>query len=324
MIGLIDKVRKTIKKYRLIDKNDKVLVGVSAGPDSVTLLYVLNAIKKELKISLHIAHLDHMLRDDSCKDREFVELLGKKLNLPVTAARINVKKISGRGSLEEIARNARFKFFLKVAKTVKADKIALGHNLDDQAETVLMRIIRGAGLYGLCGISPNRDIFGYTFIRPLIEVTRKEIEAFLKRKGITSRIDYSNYEDIYLRNKIRNNLLPLLKRQYNSNIKEILSNIAESASLDYDYLNSVAQKALKRMGNRIVLDKFLRLHPAIQRLVLRLAIAKVKGDMRKITFQHIRELESLIFQRPVNSIVDLPKGISAIKKKKYLHFYLRK
>ena len=320
---ILDKAREAIKKNRLIVKNDKIVIGISGGPDSVALLYLLNSLKKELKLTLHIAHLDHMLRKESHRDKAFVERLAKRLKIPITTGQINVKGLARLGSLEEIARNARLGFLFKVAKDIKAKKIALGHNLDDQAETVLMRILRGTGLSGLTGIFPKREIADFQIIRPLIEVRRREIEAFLKKKKIKPRLDTSNLKDIYFRNRIRNRLLPLLEREYNQNIKGVLSNMAESVGCDYDCLNRLAYKAMKRMGAKINLKKFLKLHPAIQRMVLRLTITIVKGDTRRITFQHIKELEDLILNRPVNSVVDLPKGVSVIKEKKYLSFYRR-
>ena len=320
---ILDKVRKTIKKYNLISRNDKIVIGVSGGPDSVALLYLLNSLKKEFKLTLHIAHLDHMLRKDSSKDAEFVKKLAQKLKIPLTFAQIKVKGLAKKGSLEEIARNARLGFLFKVASEIKAKKIALGHNLDDQAETVLMRILRGTGLYGLAGILPKRNLAGFQIIRPLIEIRRKEIEAFLKQRKIRPRLDRSNLEDLYLRNRLRNGLLPLLEKEYNRNIKEVLSNMAENVGYDYDYLIRSAQAVMKRLGQKINLKKFLKLHPALRRLVLRLNIIRLKGDTRRITFQHIREIEDLILNRPLNSIVDLPKGVSVVKKKKQLSFYRR-
>lgn len=320
---ILDRVRNTIKRYNLINKNDKVVIGVSGGPDSVALLYLLNSLKEELKINLHIAHLDHKLRKNSYKDKEFVERSARKLKLPITTAEINVKALAKKGSLEEIARNTRLGFLFKVTKDVKAKKIALGHNLDDQAETVLMRILRGSGLYGLSGILPKRNIAGFDIIRPLIEVKRKDIEAYLRQRKITPCIDKSNLEDIYFRNKIRNKLLPLLEKNYNQNIKEVLSNMAEVVAYDYDYLSRIADIKTKQSVRKINLEKFLKFHPAIQRLVLRTTISKVKGDTRRITFQHMKELEDLILNRPINSVVDLPKGISVVKHKKYLSFYQR-
>lgn len=321
---LLEKVIKTIKSYNLLEKEDRLVIGVSGGPDSVALLFLLNSIKAEFKLTLHIGHLDHMLRCDSYKDRIFVENLASKLNLPLTCAQINLRALAERGSLEEIARNARLGFLFRVAKKIKARKIALGHNLDDQAETVLMRILRGTGLYGLSGILPRREISGYQIIRPLIEVPRIEIELYLRRKKIRPCIDKTNLKDLYFRNKIRNNLIPMLKNKYNANIKNILSNLAQTVSFDYDYLIKAALPKMKEFNKRINLAKLQRLHPALQRLILRLSIARIKGDTRCITFKHMRELEDLIFNRPINSIIDLPKSVSVVKKKNYLNFYRRK
>lgn len=320
---ILDRIKSTIRKYGLIGKNDKIVIGVSGGPDSTALLYLLNSLKKDFKLSLYIAHLDHMLRSGSSGDEEFVQNLGGKLKIPVISTKIDVKKISGYGSLEETARNARFSFFFKVAKSVKASKIALGHNLDDQAETVLMRIIRGTGLYGLAAILPKRKMAGLEIIRPLIEVKRKDIELFLKQKKIKPRIDITNSQDIYLRNKIRNKFLPLLEKTYNRKIKDVLSNLAESAGYDYDYLNQAALRVARRTNYRLSLKELLRMHPAVRRMLFRLKIAELKGDTRRITFQHVLEIEDMIFYRPVNSIVDLPKGISVTKKKTSLLFYKR-
>lgn len=320
---ILEKVKVTIQKYRLLNKNDKVLVGVSGGPDSLALLYLLNSLKNNLKLKLYIAHFDHMLRKDSVKDARFVRKLSVELKIPFTDARVRVKKLAGKGSLEEIARNARLNFLFRVAKKVKADKIALGHNLDDQAETVLMRILRGAGLYGLAGISPIRKINGFTVIRPLIATSRKEIEGFLRKNKIKPRLDTTNLENVYLRNKIRNQLLPLLEEKYNRNIKLILANMGETVASDYDYLSQAAVRANKRLGKRLNLKRFLQLHPAIQRLILRLNIAKLSGNTRRIGFQHIKEIEDMIARRPLNSVVDLPKGVSVTKKKACLFFYKR-
>lgn len=327
---ILDKLKNTIKKYNMIDKNDKVVIGLSGGPDSVCLLYLLGSLRRELKISLHIAHLDHMLRKDSYKDKLFVERLAERLKIPSTCQEINVKALAKGGSLEEIARNARLGFLFKVAKDIKADKIALGHTRDDQAETVLMRILRGSGLYGLSSILPKRDIAGYVVIRPLIELRRLEIQKYLKRKKIIPRTDYTNLRDIYLRNRIRNRLLPLLKREYNPNIKEALANLAESAGTDYAYLLRLSQKAFLKntrlvSRNRInfSLENFLKLDLALQRMVLRLSIARVKGNLRRLAFKHIEEIEDLIYNRPLDSIVDLPQGISVVKGKKHVSFYRR-
>ncbi|MDD5044676.1 MAG: tRNA lysidine(34) synthetase TilS [Candidatus Omnitrophica bacterium] len=328
---LIPKIKQTIKKFGLIQKHETVLVAVSGGPDSVALLYLLSALKKDLKIDLCVAHLDHMLRKDSIKDREFVLDLAKKLNLPVVIGRVDIAKFSEDGSLEEVARNKRQEFLFRVAKRCKAHKIALAHNRDDQAETVLMRIVRGSGLYGLNAILPKRRINGFSLIRPLIETSRKEIEAYLKRKKVSARLDKTNLEDIYFRNKKRNKLLPYLERDYNPNIKGVLANLASTVAVDYDFLVKQASRIFRQ--NRKIgkdnqvgfdLEKLCRLHPAMFRLVVRLAYAQLKGNLRRLTFQHLKEVEDLVFNRPGNSIVDLPGEISAKKKKKTVNFYMRR
>ncbi|RKY31008.1 MAG: tRNA lysidine(34) synthetase TilS [Candidatus Omnitrophota bacterium] len=320
---MLETARKTITGYNLIKKGDKIVIGVSGGPDSLALLYILNSLKKEFNLELQVAHLDHMLRKDSAGDREFVVKLCQKIKVPVTTAEINIKALSKKGSQEEIARNARLGFLFRVAREIKAKKIALGHNLDDQAETVLMRILRGSGLYGLSGILPKKNIAGFFLIRPLIQTKRSEIEAFLRRKRIRPRLDSSNLKDVYFRNKIRNRLLPFLEKGYNRNIKEVLSNMAESIGYDYDYLNYLVERRINPAKKKILLARLERMHIALRRLIFRKVISRLKGSTRRIGFRHIKEIEDLIFNRPVNSIVDLPKGISVIKQKKYLTFYLR-
>jgi tRNA(Ile)-lysidine synthase len=329
---ILDKVRETVRRYQLLRKGDTVVAAISGGPDSVVLLYMLCALSKDLKLRLHVAHLDHMLRPDSLDDKLFVEALAEKLRIPVTTARVDIKRLGKRGSLEEICRDARLDFLYGVAKKTKADKIALGHTQDDQAETILMRIIRGTGLYGLAGILPRRKMRGFEIIRPLLEVSRHEITAFLKRAKIKTRLDPSNLEDVYFRNRVRNKLLPLLEAQYNANIREVLANMAHGAAVDYEYLHKKAAAALKKIQTlkganakrmNLKLEVFLRLDPALQRLLLRLAIKQVRGDTRRLTFRHMREIEDLIFNRPVNSVVDLPRGVYIARKKRHLTVSIR-
>ena len=321
------KFKETIKKYGLLQKGDKILVAVSGGPDSLTLLLQLVSLKAEWGLTLHIAHLDHKLRSDSGEDAVFVKKLGEKLKIPVTVKSVNLKLRHTKGSLEELGRDERLDFLINLARKIKAHKVALGHNLDDQAETVLMRLLRGTGLSGLGGISAKRKMHGVTFIRPFLETRRKEIDRFLKNRGVKARVDSSNQEDVFLRNKIRHNLIPLLKQKYNPNIVEVLSNLAESVSYDYEYLDQVARASviLVRRGNslRFNIKRLSKLHPAILRLKLRQGIACLQGNTRRISFQHIREIEALLNSRPENSIVDLPQGIAVQKVHNCLRFYKR-
>jgi tRNA(Ile)-lysidine synthase len=321
---LLAQVKRTIHQYRLLEKADRLLVAVSGGPDSVALLHILRLLQEELKISLSVAHLDHMLRSNSHQDKEFVEKLCSRLGLGLTAGCVNLRQLAKKGSLEEAARNVRLDFLFRTAKQVRANKIALGHTLDDQAETVLMRLIRGSGLSGLCGILPKREFRGYQLIRPLIECKRSDVEAFLKQKGIRALKDPTNQEDLFLRNRIRHYLLPLLENKYNPKIKEVLSGTAQSLSLDYDYLHQVAQRIKNRLRPSLNTPQLLKMHPAIRRLILRLRIVDLQGNTRRINLQHIREIEDLLLNRPLHSVVDLPKGIRVSKKKNCLVFTRRK
>lgn len=320
---IINKIKHALRRHNLISKGDKIIVGVSGGPDSVCLLYILNSLKEELNLKLYAAHLDHMLRKNSGKDAAFVRGLAKKLGIPAVIARVDVKTLAGNGSIEEVARNARLKLFSKAAKSFKARKIALGHNFDDQAETVLMRLLRGSGLHGLSAIQPKKIINGKTIIRPLLETRRKDIERFLKSRRIKFCFDESNLDDVYLRNRIRNKLLPLLEKKYNKNIRQVLASLADSSTSDYDYLSKAAARFPEAKKTAFRLKRLISMHPAMRRLLLRNAITRVKGDTRRIGFVHIKELEDLIFNRPSHSIVDLPQGISVRKSLKTVSFYRR-
>jgi tRNA(Ile)-lysidine synthase len=320
---IVDVVRNFIRRYHLLRDKDTIVVGVSGGPDSMALLYLLYGLRDEFRLKLVVAHLDHMLRKNSSRDAAYVRSHAQKLNLPYATKQVNIRALAGGGSQEEAARDARISFLCCVASAAKATKIALGHTLDDQAETVLMRVIRGAGLYGLQAIVPKRSINGRVFIRPLINVRRRDIEKYLRAKKIKPRIDSSNALDIYARNRIRRELLPLLEKKYNRNIQTVLATMAMTAGGDYDYLSQAVSRYARRWGLRMPLQAFLKLHPALQRLLVRQAFCRLKGDLRVFTFQHTREIEDLAANRPAQSIVDLPKGISAVKRKTHLQFYRR-
>ncbi|MEW6171161.1 MAG: tRNA lysidine(34) synthetase TilS, partial [Candidatus Omnitrophota bacterium] len=304
----------------MLESGDSLLVGVSGGPDSVCLVHLLNSLKKELNLKIFVAHLDHCLRKDSHKDLLFVKNLSSRLNLNFISESINVGNFTKDNSLEEAARKIRFDFFFRRAKKLKIKKIVLGHNLDDQAETVLMRLIRGAGLLGLSAIAPVKKINNFFILRPLLSIKRKDIEKYLKKNKIKYHLDYTNKDILFFRNKIRQELLPLLEKKYNTKIKEILANTRDNIALDYEYLSLLTQDAFKKCIKynrkheiKIDLSKFLRLHPSLQRMVLRRCLQQLCGNTRRFDAQHIKELNSLIYERPYNSFVDLPQNISVIK-----------
>lgn len=314
----------------MLKKHDKILVCVSGGPDSVALLYLLNSLKKEFNLKLHIAHLNHMMRkQDAEKDALFVKKIAKRLKIPITIDKKDVPAFirQTKASPEEAARIIRYNFFAEVAKKVKANKIATGHTLDDQAETVLMRLIKGAGTEGLRGIPPKRRLNNLTIIRPLIETQRTEILKFLKTKRIKPRLDTSNLKTFYFRNKIRKELIPLLER-YNPNIKQTLSRMAQVLDDDYGYLEKLKEDAFKKSCQvkdtdiQINTNRFTKLPVSLQKGVLRKAIKLIKGDLQKITYQHCDELYRLINERKTGSVVDLPQKIKAVKKQHKIIFTL--
>ena len=324
---LIDTIKKTIKKFGLIEKGDRVLVAVSGGPDSTALLLALNSLKREYNLKLHIAHLDHMFRAaaETKKDREYVSSLSGKLGIPLIFKRIDVPtyaKESGL-SLEEAAREKRYEFLLNAAREAGAKKIALGHTMDDQAETVLMRLIRGSGLGGLRGIPPKRPLDGALIVRPLIGTWRKEVEEYLKAMGVKPRLDTTNFMRKFLRNRIRHELIATLKK-YNPNIKEVLARSAQNFSYDYEALSDAVDRSckgcLKTRGGSMAVDlrKLKGKQTGIRRGILRKAIEMSKGDLRRIDYSHIEDIEELI--KTGKGAIDLPGKTRVVKAKDALVF----
>ncbi len=274
-VMLLTKVKETIRKYALLNPGDRVLVAVSGGPDSVCLLGVLQALAKDLDLTLHIAHLDHMFRGkESADEALFVAELAKKLGIPSTIEKFDVPAYClERGlSPQAGAREVRYDFLQRVSKTTGASHIATGHTANDQAETFLMRLIRGAGASGLSAIPPARD----NIIRPLIEATRDEVLEYLKETGLAFVTDPSNAKPVYTRNRIRLEVLPILQR-FNPRIVATLA--AEAGHLrDEDeavegYCAMLADSILVQKENTVFVkrNEFNTLPPAFRRRLLQKA-----------------------------------------------------
>ncbi|MCX5714939.1 MAG: tRNA lysidine(34) synthetase TilS, partial [Candidatus Omnitrophica bacterium] len=237
--NLIERVLKTIRNYEMLKPGDTVLIAVSGGPDSVFLLQALAHLKIKLKLKkLVVCNLDHGIRGkESSEDSLFVKKIAEDLNLGFIHKKIDLsKKRSKDLSTEEIAREERYKFFNDAAKAVKADIVATGHTLDDQAETILMRIIKGASLKGVIGISPVREEGPLKIIRPLFELEKAEIERYLDERGREYRIDSTNSEGIYFRNVVRKDIIPYLEK-YNPRLKRALCSLAEHLREDFEFIN---------------------------------------------------------------------------------------
>lgn len=297
----------------MIEKGDKVLVGVSGGPDSTALLHILHEMKDKLGIRLYVAHLNHNVRGGASEaDEEFVKAGAQKLNLPFYSKKLSKAALKAKGSKEELMRNERYKFLADAAERFKANKIALAHTSDDQAETVLMRLIKGSGLKGLGGIPPMRLLGKCTLIRPLIKTSKKEVLIFLKKKNLSYRKDATNFDEAYLRNSIRRRLIPFIEKKYNPKIKKSLCEISDIAREDDAYIEEAAHRAFKKCLTsklQIQISKFQKLPIALRRRVLRIAIEQVKGNLRRLEFRHLEAIEGLISAKAGK--LDLPCGIIA-------------
>lgn len=316
---------KAIKEYSLIDKNDKILLGISGGPDSICLLHLFDSIKDKFKLKLVCVHLNHALRLESDKEEKFVKQLCLGLGIECISEKKDVTKLFTGDSLEQTARNIRYDFFGKISREKKIKKLVLAHHKDDLAETILMRLIRGSGLKGLAGFLPKTRRKNLTVIRPLIGINKKDILAWLKAGSLKYCLDKSNLEDKFLRNRIRLKLMPVLK-SLNPAVLDSLYNASLTIALDYSFIYQFSYKAYQECKKRsclsnisLDLDKVKKLPPAIFNNVIRIAIEETKGSTRRLENRHLNEIRDMIFRRPDSSIVDLP-GLSVKKEGNTLIF----
>jgi tRNA(Ile)-lysidine synthase len=319
------KVRDTISRYELLNKGDQVIVAVSGGPDSVCLLHILQAMANELALRLVVAHFDHGLRPaDDADETAFVHALAQSMDLPFETAKATQLKREGNGSLEERAREVRYAFLDRVRSQYGAQKIALGHNINDQGETVIMRLLRGAGSLGLAGIPPKRE---NRIIRPLISLSREEILSYLKERGLPYKTDWSNLDQAYLRNKIRLGLMPLLL-EYQPRLIEHLSHLADILREEGDYLDNEAQRWLLKegtlsQGRTSIPIPPLRLLPRAMRYrVVRRLLMGARRNLRRINWDHVEAIDTLIRSERPQGTLNLPRGV--IVKKTYDTLYIDK
>jgi tRNA(Ile)-lysidine synthase len=323
---LLSRVKGTIRRHCLLQIGDRVLIACSGGPDSAALLNLLYGIKDNYQIQLYLAHINHGLRgSDSEKDETFVKSLGRVFDLPVFVKKIGVKKLSQREklSIEEAARMARYEFFEALADRLKIDKIATGHTQNDQAETVLMRLLRGAGPAGLSGIPIKRG----RIIRPLLKVPRKDILKYLKVNRIRFRVDKTNLKSHYLRNKVRNRLLPQLSKEYNPNLVAVLSRTAENLSESQSFINQQIElqtgRILSRQDkNSIILNlpKLRRLSLVLQKGMIRSAWQKLSGELYPLDFDEVDRVLRLAISGKAGQRVNLKKNYWAEKSRASLIF----
>jgi len=312
---LTETVRATIERHDLISSGEGVVAAVSGGPDSVALLHVLHELSGELKIWLHVAHLNHGLRgEEAGEDAQYVLGLAGSLGLPATLEKRDVAEMARDSgmSLEQAARAARYDFLEKVAAACGASKIAVGHTSDDQAETVLLNLLRGTGTEGLAGMPPKRG----RIIRPLLDAARQDVEAYCASKGLSPRIDSSNLSRDFTRNRVRLDLLPFLERD-NPAVRRHLLRLADIAREENSFLKDLARRELERVSVKsggaemaISARRLTRRPVALQRRVLREAVRLLLQDLTEIEHGHIEALRTVALGKG-GTEVHLPRGLRA-------------
>jgi tRNA(Ile)-lysidine synthase len=328
--SLEEQVLGFIQKHRLVSDREKLVVAVSGGADSVCLLHILANLQEELKLKLHIAHLNHQLRGaDSDADADYVADLARRLKIPATIEKRDVKGYQARErlSLEEAAREVRYRFLAELAKSIGAERGAAGHTKDDQIETILMHLIRGSGTRGMRGLQPatfwQSGVYSLTIIRPLLELSHQETEGYCRQHRLMPRLDASNLSLSPLRNRVRQQLLPLLE-SYNPAIAEALLRTGRIAADDITFLDEqitrLWKKVARQEGKTIILDKagFDQLPPALKRYLLRAAVERLLGSAKDVEMRHIEEMMSLA-SKAAGKRLSLPGGLNfSIEYKRYL------
>ncbi len=313
---LQEKAVNSIVRHNMLATGDHVVVAVSGGPDSVALLHVLEGLHDRLSFTLSVAHLNHKLRGEpSEKDADFVIEYAASLGLPCVVESEDVGRFCEEQgiSIETGAREMRYAFLERVASSDDAQKIATGHTADDQAETILMRLLRGSGAGGLAGIRPVRD---GNVIRPLLDASRQEVLAYLDDQGLAYCIDETNAETHHLRNHVRRSLLPVLQQDYNPEIVQVLCRIGEVLRTESIYMDHETERAFAscvivadtgqvkmdvRTGNSLPV--------ALQRRLVRHMVHAAGGQMQELTFDHIERFREFVAQEKSGRLLNLPGGL---------------
>ncbi len=308
----------TIYKHNLICKNDHIIVGVSGGADSICLLHFLYTIKDMFKLNITAVHINHCMRgEESDEDNRFVVNFCENLNIPIKVFSFDIYKKAKEEniSVEEAGRKYRYSSFEYVLKEENANKIAVAHNKDDNVETIIMRFLRGSGLKGLSGISYKRD----NIIRPILDCLRKDIEKYCHKNNLSYRNDSTNSMDIYTRNKIRLNLIPDLKRDFNNNIIDTIYSMSKIFYEENDFLDRLAKDALNdcliemnKYKISLKIDKLLDLDIVLQKRVFRLCLLNFSSDLYNISNEHINMIISLL-KKQSGKKVNLPNHICVYK-----------
>ncbi len=317
---LVEKVARYVEQHSLIQEGDRLLVAVSGGPDSLCMLHILRALAPRYRLTLVVAHLDHCIRPEAREEAEAVSALAAHWSLPFEGAAIDVPAFrkGRRFSASEASRVVRFQFLTKAAKKHGTRKIALGQQLDDQAETVLFNLLRGTGPGGLAGILPKRTFGPVELIRPLLCISRREIECYCRDQGLKPALDASNLKIDYTRNRIRLELIPYLEERYNHNLKPSLAQLASMIAADRAYLEAKTKEMFaqvtRREKDKLILDRdvFNSLHPSLRgRVAYRALLQFVPG--RRIGRRQVEQIVDLAQKSGPSQELSLPGSARAFR-----------
>jgi tRNA(Ile)-lysidine synthase len=321
-MNLLEKFKQGIEKYRMLSPGQRILAAVSGGPDSVAMLHLLWNLREELELTIEVAHLQHGIRgEEALDDARFVARLAEQMGSICHLKEVDLPQLkvtSAKTSLEEIGRLERYRFFAETAHRRGFDAVATAHTADDQAETIVMRLFRGAGRTGLRGITPvgqlaiglERPCANLLLIRPLLDTRRREVMEYLEQQNLTYRSDSSNKDLFFLRNWIRLKLMPQVSERFGDKLTKRLCAQAQVLREEEDYLAGVTRQQLEnvRDGQRLNRKLFLNLNRALQRRVIRLWIEQRRGHLRAIDFDHIEAGQSLIADGPPQGRLAFPGG----------------
>ena len=322
-----EKVLETIKKYNLIENRDKLVLAVSGGPDSIAMLNILNEIKKDgiIDFSFCVAHINHMIREEEKDDEKYVEKYCIENKIDFYSKSIDVQKLANNNKVgtEEAGRYARYRFFDEILEKTGSNKISIAHNKNDKAETIIMNIFRGSGITGLKGIEAKRG----KYIRPLIECERFEIENYCEEEKLNPRIDKTNFENTYTRNKIRNIVIPYVKKEFNPNIVETLNRLSELVIDEEKFIEKQIEKIYKELlisegEKEIVIDlkSFNNQERVIKSRIILYTITRLFGTSKEIAKVHIDDIIKLCSNNIGNKYLTPNKNIKILLKNHKIYF----
>lgn len=327
----MNKIIKKIIDSRTIEYSDSVIVGFSGGPDSLTLLHALSSIKEQFNMELYAVHINHKIRPIDCEvEAEHAKSICEELDVPFRLIECDCKELAKREKIseEEAGRKIRYEAFSKMAEEIEQKgiakdkiKIAVAQNSDDQVETVLFHILRGTSIHGLAGIPLRRhDECGFEVVRPLLDVSRSEIDCYVSEFGLKPNIDASNEKPIYSRNKIRLELLPELEREYNPSIRKAIAKLSEAAAYDDDFMMQKASKIYESMRSgthEYAIDKLIGMHEALKR---RIAALMLEDESVHPTYELVNSIVDVIESENPSAMYNLPGGVTAERRYERLIF----